>query len=82
MESFTKTLPRVEREVAEAADAIQAEAIRIFRVVHGPGDAGSEHAFNCLNEIDQLGWGILAAEFLKLKKKKKAKANEPNSASS
>lgn len=82
MESFTKTLPRVEREVAEAADEIQAEAIRIFRVVHGPGDSGSEYAFFCLNGIEQLGWGILAAEFLKLKKKKKTKTNEPNSASS
>lgn len=77
MESFTKTLPRVEREVAEAADAIQAEAIRIFRVVHGPGDSGSEFEYFAQNHSLRLGWNILAAEFLKLKKKKKAKTDEP-----
>jgi len=81
MESFTKTLPRVDPEVCEAADEIEAEAIRIFRIVNGEGDAGSEQAYYAQNVALRLGWRILAYDILKLKKaleaKKSKKSNDP-----
>lgn len=45
---------------------IEREAKRLFRIVHGKGDAGSEFEFNCLNNAVQEGWLRLARETLKL----------------
>ena len=42
------------------------EALRLFRVVHGPGDSGSEQEFNCLRVTEQSGWLRLAAKMMEL----------------
>ena len=36
------------------------EALLCFRIVQGPGDAGSEAEFNCRNVTEQAGWLRLA----------------------
>lgn len=45
-------------------EALRLEALRLFRIVQGPGDAGSEQEFNCRRITEQAGWLRLAAEFL------------------
>jgi hypothetical protein len=44
---------------------IEREAMRLFRMVHGSGDAGSEFAFHAMNPGLQEGWLRLARTTLK-----------------
>lgn len=39
----------------------------MFRLLHGPGDSGSEHGYHCQNPAVIKGWERLAVESLKLK---------------
>lgn len=55
-------------EVVKESEAIEAEAMRLFRQVHGEGDSGSPMEYHALNPALQLGWLLLAGEFLRLKK--------------
>jgi len=54
-------------------DMQYAEAMRLFRKVHGPGDGGSAVEFYCLNSSVKAGWLKIAAEILKLRKQKRPK---------
>jgi len=45
-------------------DAQRIEALRLFRIFQGAGDAGSELEFNCRRISEQSGWMRLAAETL------------------
>ena len=40
------------------------EAVRMFRIVNGSGDAGSEREFYCQTHDRQMGWRRLAAGVL------------------
>lgn len=48
-------------------DKQRAEALRLFRLMNGSGDAGSEAEFNCRRVTEQSGWLRLAAETEHLK---------------
>lgn len=39
-------------------------ALESFNIVHGPGDGGSEHEFNCQNSAVQEGWLKLASAII------------------
>lgn len=40
------------------------EALRLFRIVHGPGDGGDPRQFNMMSESSQRGWRRLAHHVL------------------
>ena len=42
-------------------EAQRAEALRLFRIVHGTGDEGSEFEFEAMNMSVQAGWLRLAS---------------------
>jgi len=52
---------------AEAAwrERQRAVALKCFRIVNGPGDAGSEGEFNCRRVTEQSGWIRLSARIIR-----------------
>jgi hypothetical protein len=52
---------------------IEQQALKLFRIVHGSGDAGSNHAFWCQNSELQNGWVRLARHL----ERRIEKASEP-----
>ena len=60
--------------LADRDDKLHAEALRLFRKVHGPGDGGSAVEFYCLNPSVKNGWLKLAREIVKLKNKKRSRS--------
>ncbi len=47
-------------------EEIEEEALRLFRIVHGKGDSGSDRAFRYLNPAEQEGWMRLAKSVMLL----------------
>lgn len=50
----------------EEQEALRQTALKLFRVVHGAGDCGAEHAFDCQNAALAEGWLRLAKRFKKI----------------
>lgn len=51
------------------------EALRLFRIVNGPGDSGSQREFDCQNPATRQGWIRLARHVIR--REKKAQEPEP-----
>jgi uncharacterized phage protein (TIGR02220 family) len=45
----------------DPSEALEAKALKLFAIVNGPGDSGSERAFNSINPSIHEGWLKLAA---------------------
>lgn len=50
-------------------EEIYAEATRLFRLLHGPGDSGSEFEYGCQNPAMIKGWERIAVQVLELQER-------------